>query len=61
VKVTCRQRDTSLVVCYALDKGKFDGLYLSRETKNGLTYAGKVERGFDDKTAMSVVERCARF
>ncbi len=57
VKVTCRQRETFPIVGYSLKDGKFDGLYLGRETKGGLEYAGKVENGFDGKTAKSVVER----
>jgi bifunctional non-homologous end joining protein LigD len=45
-KVTCRARDTFVVVGYALKGGKFDGLYLGRASNGGFDYAGKVESGF---------------
>jgi bifunctional non-homologous end joining protein LigD len=50
-KTTCRKRDTFVVAGWAERRGKFDGLYLGRERKKKLVYAGKLERGFteDDK------------
>jgi bifunctional non-homologous end joining protein LigD len=55
-KVTCRKRDTFPIVGYAMKKGKFDGLYLGRMKDGELEYAGKVETGFTDQSAKSVVE-----
>ena len=42
---------------YSVKGGKFDGLYLGRRQDGELNYAGKVEAGFTDKTAQSVVGR----
>jgi bifunctional non-homologous end joining protein LigD len=47
IKRTCRQRETFVVAGIALKKGKFDGIYLARREHGELTYAGKVEHGFD--------------
>jgi len=55
VKATCRKRDTFSVAGVAFKNRKFDGLYLGRREGDRLLYAGKVERGFDDKTARAVV------
>jgi bifunctional non-homologous end joining protein LigD len=55
VKATCRKRDTFWAAGVAFKDGKFDGLYLGRREGERLHYAGKVERGFDDKTAREVV------
>ncbi|TMJ04324.1 MAG: DNA ligase D [Alphaproteobacteria bacterium] len=44
IKVPCQYREVFFVVGYALDKGKFDGLYLAREQKRELVYSGKVEK-----------------
>lgn len=57
VKVTCRKRDSFPIVGYALKAGKFDGLYLGRSEGDQLRYAGKVEQGFSDAQAKSVVDR----
>jgi len=55
MKATCRKRDTFRVAGIAFKAGKFDGLYLARPSGKQLLYAGKVERGFDDQTARTLV------
>ena len=45
-KRTCRQRETFVVAGIALDRGKFEGIYLARREHGALLYAGKVENGF---------------
>ena len=47
VKVTCRQRETLTIAGFALDEGKWDGIYLGRRKGDALVYAGKVDHGFD--------------
>jgi bifunctional non-homologous end joining protein LigD len=46
VKVTCAQRETLPIAGFALDGGKWDGLYVGREQAGQLIYAGKVHHGF---------------
>jgi bifunctional non-homologous end joining protein LigD len=46
IKTTCRQRETLVIVGYALKEGRFDGLYLGRRSGEALEYAGKVDHGF---------------
>jgi bifunctional non-homologous end joining protein LigD len=48
-KKPCRTRDTFVVVGWAEKRGKFDGIYLAKTEGDDLVYAGKLERGFDDK------------
>jgi bifunctional non-homologous end joining protein LigD len=48
-KKPCRKRDTFLVAGWAQKRGKFDGIYLAKAEGGDLVYAGKLERGFDDK------------
>ncbi|MCP3401924.1 MULTISPECIES: DUF418 domain-containing protein [unclassified Bradyrhizobium] len=47
VKKTCAQRETFTIAGFALDDGKWDGIYLAWRKGNELTYAGKVDHGFD--------------
>ena len=47
VKKTCAQRETLTVAGFALDEGKWDGIYVGRRKGNDLIYAGKVDHGFD--------------
>ncbi|MCS3931976.1 ATP-dependent DNA ligase [Bradyrhizobium elkanii] len=47
VKKTCAQRETLTIAGYALDEGKWDGMYLARRRGDDLIYAGKVDHGFD--------------
>ncbi len=41
IKSTCRQRETLVIVGYALKENRFDGLYLGRRNGEALEYAGK--------------------
>lgn len=43
VKKTCAQRETLTIAGFALDEGKWDGIYLGRRKGNDLMYAGKVD------------------
>jgi bifunctional non-homologous end joining protein LigD len=61
VKVTCRKRDTFVVVGVATKGKKFDGVYLGREEKGKLVYAGKVEHGFSDTSAKDLQKRLKPF
>jgi bifunctional non-homologous end joining protein LigD len=55
--VTCRHRETLAVVGWAEKNKKFDGIYLARAGERGLTYAGKLERGFTDEDKAAVLKR----
>ena len=57
VKKTCAQRETLTTAGYALDGGKFNGLYLGRRNGNDLLYAGKVDHGFDPAAARDLQSR----
>jgi bifunctional non-homologous end joining protein LigD len=59
-KQTCRQRETFVVAGIAFNRGKFDGLYLSRRENGELLYAGKVENGFDKTAEREIRERAER-
>jgi bifunctional non-homologous end joining protein LigD len=56
-KVTCRTRDTFVVVGIAYNRNKFDGIYLARRKEDGLLYAGKVENGFTPASQRDLEER----
>lgn len=45
VKNTCAQRETLAIAGFALDEGKWDGIYLGRRKGEDLVYAGKVDQG----------------
>jgi bifunctional non-homologous end joining protein LigD len=45
VKKTCAQRETLTIAGFALDEGKWDGIYLARRKGADLLYAGKVDHG----------------
>ena len=49
MKTTCRMRDTFVMAGVAKKAGKFDGIYLGREERGKLVYAGKLERGFNEQ------------
>ncbi|MCP3400209.1 non-homologous end-joining DNA ligase [Bradyrhizobium sp. CCGB20] len=51
VKKTCSQRETLTIAGFALDEGKWDGIYLGRRKGEDLVYAGKVDHGFDKTSA----------
>ncbi|MCK1441548.1 non-homologous end-joining DNA ligase [Bradyrhizobium sp. 48] len=51
VKKTCAQRETLTIAGFALDDGKWDGIYLARRKGDDLIYAGKVDHGFDKTSA----------
>jgi bifunctional non-homologous end joining protein LigD len=53
VKVTCRQRETLPIAGFALKENRFDGLYIGRQKGDELIYAGKVDHGFDNASAMA--------
>jgi len=56
----CRLRETFVAVGWAQKAGKFDGLYLGRQERGRLVYAGKLERGFTDddkKRILAMFER----
>jgi bifunctional non-homologous end joining protein LigD len=46
-KRTCRRRETFIVAGLAINRGRFEGIYLARRQNGALVYAGKVENGFD--------------
>ncbi len=56
VKTTCAQRETLTIAGFALDEGKWDGIYLGRHRGDDLVYAGKVDHGFD-KTSAAELQR----
>lgn len=51
VKMTCAQRETLTIAGFALDGNDWDGIYLGRRKDDQLVYAGKVDHGFDKKSA----------
>lgn len=57
VKKTCAQRETLTIAGYALDKGKWDGIYVGRRRGDDLIYAGKVDHGFDKTSATDLQKR----
>jgi bifunctional non-homologous end joining protein LigD len=57
VKKTCAQRETLTIAGFALDEGKWDGIYVGRRKGNGLIYAGKVDHGFDKASAADLQKR----
>ena len=57
VKKTCAQRETLTIAGFALDEGKWDGIYLGRRKGNDLIYAGKVDHGFDKVSADDLQKR----
>ncbi|TYL84712.1 non-homologous end-joining DNA ligase [Bradyrhizobium cytisi] len=57
VKKTCAQRETLTIAGFALDEGKWDGIYLGRRQGADLVYAGKVDHGFDRVSASDLQKR----
>nr|WP_249803542.1 non-homologous end-joining DNA ligase [Bradyrhizobium sp. 21] len=57
VKKTCAQRETLTIAGFALDEGKWDGMYLARRKGDDLIYAGKVDHGFDKTSAAELQKR----
>ena len=57
VKKTCQQRETLTIAGFALDGEKWDGIYLARRKGKDLIYAGKVDHGFDKKSAADLRKR----
>ncbi|MGX4803187.1 non-homologous end-joining DNA ligase [Bradyrhizobium guangdongense] len=57
VKTTCTQRETLTIAGFALDEGKWDGIYLGRHRGDALIYAGKVDHGFDKTSAAELQKR----
>jgi bifunctional non-homologous end joining protein LigD len=57
VKKTCAQRETLTIAGFALDEGKWDGIYLGRRKGKDLVYAGKVDHGFDKTSAADLQKR----
>jgi bifunctional non-homologous end joining protein LigD len=57
VKKTCAQRETLAIAGFALDEGKWDGIYLGRRNGKDLVYAGKVDNGFDKTSAADLQKR----
>ncbi|MCP3402022.1 MULTISPECIES: non-homologous end-joining DNA ligase [unclassified Bradyrhizobium] len=51
VKKTCGQRETLAIAGFALDEGRWDGIYLGRRRGEDLVYEGKVDHGFDKTSA----------
>jgi ATP-dependent DNA ligase len=49
IKAPCRQRDTFVVIGWALKGSKFDGFYLGE--LRALVYAGKIEGGWTIRAA----------
>lgn len=59
-KRTCRQRQTFVVAGLALNRGKFEGIYLARRENGALHYAGKVEHGFDANSEKQLRRRAEK-
>ena len=57
VKKTCVQRETLTIDGFALDEGKWDGIYVGRRKGKDLIYAGKVDHGFDKSSAADLQKR----
>jgi bifunctional non-homologous end joining protein LigD len=57
VKKTCAQRETLTIAGFALDGNDWDGIYVGRRKGNDLIYAGKVDHGFDRKSADALRKR----
>jgi bifunctional non-homologous end joining protein LigD len=57
VKKTCAQRETLTIAGFALEEGKWDGIYLGRRKGDDLVYAGKVDHGFDKDSAADLQKR----
>jgi bifunctional non-homologous end joining protein LigD len=56
-KKTCAQSETLTIAGFALDGNDWDGIYVGRRKGNDLIYAGKVDHGFDKKSASDLRER----
>jgi bifunctional non-homologous end joining protein LigD len=56
-KTTCAQRETLTIAGFALDGNDWDGIYLGRRKGKNLIYAGKVDHGFDKKSAADLHKR----
>jgi bifunctional non-homologous end joining protein LigD len=57
---TCRHRETFVAVGWAAKAGRFDGIYLGREERGKLRYAGKLERGFTDADKKRILQMFER-
>jgi bifunctional non-homologous end joining protein LigD len=57
VKKACIQRETLTIAGFALDEGKWDGIYIGRRKGDDLIYAGKVDHGFDKASAADLQKR----
>jgi bifunctional non-homologous end joining protein LigD len=57
VKKTCAQRETLTIAGFALDGNKWDGIYVGRRKGTDLVYAGKVDHGFDTRSAGALRKR----
>jgi bifunctional non-homologous end joining protein LigD len=57
VKKTCAQRENLTIAGFALDEGKWEGIYLGRRKGDDLIYAGKVDHGFDKASAAELQKR----
>ena len=57
VKKTCVQRETLSIAGFALDGNEWDGIYVGRRKGKDLVYAGKVDHGFDKKSAADLRKR----
>jgi bifunctional non-homologous end joining protein LigD len=47
----------SSIAGFALDQGKWDGIYMGRRKGQDLVYAGKVDHGFDKASAADLEKR----
>ncbi|MGX9431780.1 MULTISPECIES: non-homologous end-joining DNA ligase [Bradyrhizobium] len=59
VKKPCAQRETLTIAGFALDEGKWDGIYLGRRKGGELIYAGKVDHRFD-KASAADLQKCLK-
>lgn len=50
-------RSSCTIAGFALDEGKWDGIYLDRRKGRELVYAGKVDHGFDKVSAAGLQKR----
>jgi bifunctional non-homologous end joining protein LigD len=56
-KKTCAQRETLTIAGFALDGNDWDGIYVGRREGDQLIYAGKVDHGFDKRSAADLRKR----
>jgi hypothetical protein len=54
---TPRSEEAPTIASFALDKGKWDGIYVGRRKGDDLIHVGKVDHGFDKASAADLQKR----